>query len=302
MLTFLLSQNAEAVNEHAESDQVQQKVILRVQGRKPMVARDLDGPDIPRSPSPQSFEAIHHSAAGGLRRRGSARSHGSTSDSKASSTASINWLKEQLHNARFEAADSPHAFFVPISFLEKFITVQLVAKVVFDGAGNSLDELEAQKVARTVCVCARQLFATLVCVKRSVDIASFLEEGITDADLPFLRKHNAPIMFDLYRNNGTPIKAIGAWKEKYRENFDRMQWWMIAPVFRLNEDLYALDDKTILPFLTLERRGYELEPKQGGYSEVYPVRIHPAHHDFWYNGTGRVVSIKLICTLTSILM
>jgi hypothetical protein len=70
------------------------------------------------------------------------------------------------------------------------------------------------------------------------------------------------------------------WKPKYRENFDRVQWWMISPVFEEGEHYY-LDEKAVLPFVPLDANEESLGTQQGGYSEVYPVRIHPAHHKFW---------------------
>ena len=229
-------------------------------------------------------------ATTGLRKRGSIHSERSQSDSKASSTALKYWLKEQLYKARIEVPYRPHTFFVPRSVLQDLITVSAVASDI-QARFPDVDEIQATLVAERVCAYARQLYAILAYVRKAEDITLLLEEGITDEDLPLFRKPNAHSVFALYRNDGNTIKTCETWRANHLEKFDRIQWWMIAPVFRLNEDLYRLDDKTVLPFIPLGHSSNELEHKQGGYSEVYPVRIHPAHHEFWHS-TGRVVSIN----------
>jgi hypothetical protein len=74
------------------------------------------------------------------------------------------------------------------------------------------------------------------------------------------------------------------WRTEYWENFDRIQWWMTAPVFEYGGH-YSLDEKTILPYVYPSDE--DIGEKRGGYSKVYPVCIHPAHHDFWIS-KGRV--------------
>ena len=97
----------------------------------------------------------------------------------------------------------------------------------------------------------------------------------------------------MYRGNGKVIETFGSWSDHDLEQFDRAQWWMQAPTFRLNEGLQILDDNTVLPFVPLKSLGQAMEAKQGGYSEVFTVRVHPAHHEFWAK-TGRPVSRYLV--------
>lgn len=154
-----------------------------------------------------------------------------------------------------------------------------------------ISEDAARTYAERACGHARQLYAILAYIKKGADICALLEEGVTDDDLPFVRKPNARSRFSLHRKNGDAINALESWKDKYLENFDRYQWWMIAPVFTLNDELKELDEKMILPFMLLEPSIEEAERREGAYSEVYPVRIHPAHHEFWESiGDVRIVS------------
>ena len=66
---------------------------------------------------------------------------------------------------------------------------------------------------------------------------------------------------------------------------------MTAPVFKLGGH-YELDDKAMLPFIPFSLTDYVPEIKQGEYSEVYPVQVHPSHHKFWEKKSSSVVSIS----------
>ncbi|KAH7323473.1 kinase-like domain-containing protein, partial [Rhexocercosporidium sp. MPI-PUGE-AT-0058] len=189
-------------------------------------------------------------------------------------------LKDQLYNARIEAHNRAHSFFVPRPVLEELISVPAVTDAIVSRVID-FDVSEATLLAEEVCKCGRRLFATLVAINKVADIDLLLKEGITDEDLPFVRKPDSRRRFALYRKGGQVIKTFESWRDQDLEQFDRSQWWMMAPIFRLNEGLQILDDNIILPFVPLGSLGEKLEHKQGGYSEVYPVRVHPAHHTFW---------------------
>lgn len=201
----------------------------------------------------------------------------SRSNSKASSTTRY-WLKEQLEDARIEWPENSHSFLVPKSKQEELITVATVAKDILardpDVGGEA-----AAKCANDVCRYGRQLYATLAYIKKGAEICSLLKEGVTDEDLPLVRKPNKMSKFALCRKNGKPIKTMETWKDKYLESFGRVQWWMTAPVFVQGEH-HIFDKNTILPFVPFSENDETKEKKQGAYSKVYPVKIHPAHHEF----------------------
>ncbi|KAG4422124.1 hypothetical protein IFR04_004751 [Cadophora malorum] len=262
--------------EDPREDQVPRSPVPKIQLRQATINQEVVGttahhPTAP--PSPQSLATPERS------RRDSAASNRTRSNSKASSTSG-HWLRDQLHDARIECPQRKHCFFVPRSVQEDLINEVSVSQDI-QSHNPEINEHDAAAYAKLACESARQLYATLAYIKKGADICSLLKEGITDNDLPFVRKPNARSKFALYRKDGQPIKASEAWKEKYLEKFDRSQWWMIAPVFHFAEDLYELDDNMFLPFVPFDTTKDELAHKQGGYSEVYPVRIHPAHHTFW---------------------
>jgi hypothetical protein len=171
-------------------------------------------------------------------------------------------------------------FFVPISSQEELITVPAVARDIQLGNEYDVAEEDALKFANEACECAKRLYAILAYIKKGADIGVLLEENIKDKILPLKRKADDQGLLVLQRRDGQPIATFESWSEKEREKFDRVQWWMISPVFEDREH-YELDDKTILPFMRFKATPDAQKPMQGGYSEVYPVRVHPAHHRFW---------------------
>ncbi|KIN06737.1 hypothetical protein OIDMADRAFT_113810, partial [Oidiodendron maius Zn] len=189
------------------------------------------------------------------------------------------WLKERLENARVECALLPHSFIVPRDVQEDLITESRITNVIRAHSSN-ISEDRAKAYAKKTYQYAPHLFATLAFIKRGADICALLDEGITDETLPLVRKQDDRSA--LYRKDGTPIKAMKTWQWKHLEKFDRVQWWIISHVFNYGEH-YRLDEKTILPFIPLGANEGTLVKKQGGYSELYPVRIHSAHHKFWPN-------------------
>jgi hypothetical protein len=167
---------------------------------------------------------------------------------------------------------------VPRSAQESLITESAVTNIL--SANVTLEQKEVGEIAQNTCRSARQLFAILASVKKGAEICDLLKEGVSDIDLPLKRRPNDQEPFALQRKTGTSIKTLESWNEKELEKFDRIQWWMTAPVFE-DKEHYELDHNTVLPFIPFKSSAETMERKQGGYSEVYPVCVHPAHHQFW---------------------
>lgn len=191
-------------------------------------------------------------------------------------TASANSLKERLEHAKKECRHLK--YFIPKDAQENLITIESITEDIL-AADPQIKETDASQHATDSHKYARQLYATLACVKKGADIGSLLGEGLTDKDLPFVRKVGE---FTLLRGSGEPIKTCQNWESKKVVKFDHTQWSMTAPVFESQEH-YELHENTVLPFFSFDLPEIMKTPKQGGYSEVYPVRIHPAHHEFWGN-------------------
>lgn len=224
----------------------------------------------------------HALAPGRSSRRNSNSSHRSRSDSRGSSTDGGDSLKTKLRRARKECLKRNKEFFVPIHAQNEILTQDAIAADI--QKHRDIGDTEAQKYAEKAHQYAKQLFATLAYTGKAADICALLKEGITDKDLPLVRACEGS--FALQRPDGKPIKAFEEWNDEDLETFDRVQYWMTAHVFE-DKQHYILDDNIILPFMKFKASETQ-QAKQGGYSEVFPVRIHPTHHNFWSTSGSEV--------------
>ncbi|TVY43939.1 Calcium/calmodulin-dependent protein kinase type 1D [Lachnellula occidentalis] len=201
----------------------------------------------------------------------------SRSDSKRSTT-DVESLKARLRLARKECPKRSQNFFVPRAAQHELLTKHAIAKDI-QARNPNIGEDVAHSFAEDARQRAKQLCATLAYIRKGADICTLLQEGITDQDLPLVRASEGSNSFALHRRTGERIKTFEEWNDEELEDFNRVQYWMTAPVFQ-DKEHYNLDENAILPFIKI--KSFETQQaKQGGYSEVFPVRIHPAHHEFW---------------------
>ncbi|EHL01462.1 Protein kinase-like (PK-like) [Glarea lozoyensis ATCC 20868] len=129
-------------------------------------------------------------------------------------------------------------------------------------------------------------------------IHAFIENDITDDDLPFQRlSHDSPL--DGWKDRSTTefvlckqshigclrpnhidcgIVATRDWDQEVIISLARNQWTFLAPIFSKNRGKiphYDFTDNIVLPFTEDD----QVTSKQGGYGKVWSVRIHPAHHN-----------------------
>lgn len=190
-----------------------------------------------------------------------------------------NALKHQLRHGRIECPRLNHYFFIPICEQQRLITCSNIEKEIRD-QGQDFDPTEIKQIAERAHEIAPRLFAIAAYMKKGHEIGSLLSDGLSDKDLPFIRRKNKKEAASLQRKSGEPIETFKRWSDAEIEKFDRIQWWMISPVFS-DKEHYELDDNTILPFIPFEASADTEQLKIGGYSEVYAVRLHPSHHNFW---------------------
>lgn len=197
---------------------------------------------------------------------------------------SSNNLEARLWDARIEWPLGQNRYFIPVDALSRLITLDSIKDellrcniVVPDGQLQDLPP----RILKDAC----RLFAILVCLGMGQCIYNFLQEGLTDDDLPLIRaevkgKARATGSFKLrsHRQSGVPIKCMASWTRANTTAFDRDQWWMLAPTFFKKNKVrhWALEDNCVLPFI----EDYEqTQATESGFSWVWPVRVHPAHHD-----------------------
>ncbi|EAW14252.1 protein kinase domain-containing protein [Aspergillus clavatus NRRL 1] len=192
------------------------------------------------------------------------------------SSSALDELQTALSKARIEPhLTNGHVVYVPLSKLNELITEARVQEILSEGVmvGHSL----VQKTARRIVQSSKRLFAILVSMKRGNQICRFLDEGITDAKLPFVLKPRAerepPI---LQTSGGRDIMSISGWAEDEIIRLVKKQWRMLAPVFEQGAH-YEFPRLQILPFMAPANA--EDEQISGGWSVVYQACIHPAHHN-----------------------
>ncbi|KAJ4388601.1 hypothetical protein N0V93_006059 [Gnomoniopsis smithogilvyi] len=139
----------------------------------------------------------------------------------------------------------------------------------------------------------RKIFATLVCINKAADITWFIDENLYDCHLPFHLSEIPQQESQVHRKTKTGdevqihcFSKMG-WSVLDNENCQKYQWSFQAPYLRIMSDgqrqrplHYRFDDRQILPFIEdSEEKGASGQMMMsGGFSEVWRVRIHPAHH------------------------
>lgn len=133
----------------------------------------------------------------------------------------------------------------------------------------------------------RKVFALLVIVESSATIPWFLDEDVSDIDLPLvpIRGIGGHGIKGFSRKGSTnPLSCFRRWSPTRLDTFYDHQWRMLAVYFaQSNSGLvkhYQLQDQHILPFVASSNRDEDYKEIRGGYSRVFMVHIHEDHHDF----------------------
>lgn len=219
----------------------------------------------------------------------------------------IETLAEKLLSAQIEHPYGSNSYFIPIDQLENLLVetnIRQELRKIFP----TMDEEKIEFYTHCISSSSRKLFAVLLCTSsgaqgnQSRAICSFIEEGVTDIDLPFERLYPShpdnpalslnQAIFTLARKphassskelGHTPLVGFNAvlrWPRLEVQNFSREQWLVLAPVFEGPPGTTPLDlcfqNSIVLPFKEDGENDEELL-KFGGYCEMWPVRIHPAH-------------------------
>jgi serine/threonine protein kinase len=221
---------------------------------------------------------------------------------------SRNVLQTQIYSAMQDArnddASLPTPRFLPKDQLCQVINTTTVYAELLKCLPHSYTEDKIQEYTNTICDLSpcfaggkwrqksyRLIFAVLVLVEKTKCILSFLDENVSDLDLPLVPVKEFGSLVEMQRRgsqpNGTPHDYLNCfgdeeWSPSSLEQFDRYQWFMLAPFFSHGRNgqvnHYPLDDQHILPFVTWSQAENDDAESQGGYGRVIMVRLHPAHH------------------------
>jgi len=175
-------------------------------------------------------------------------------------------LRNKLHNALVKSPLTQHHKFIPHDVVDSIITPEAISNEI-KCRHPDFTAKEFQDWSMFILENSKKLFAILALFGRGSDICYFSQDSIFDKNLPL-------------EKSGARISAFKSWTTADIGEFYDRQWWMISPTFELSQH-YDLEDSTILPFVSVgEDQGFVGRNSRGGYSIVYMVGIHPAHHKF----------------------
>jgi hypothetical protein len=198
----------------------------------------------------------------------------------------------------------PHeekGFFLPINALENIIREDRVLQWL--RANKQLQDLTLDELIRvTKQICEdqsipsgsqkvkyksfRKVFAILVLLEKEEAIQDFIKEDISDQDLPLRVLREDDKYVARRKAQDTVLNSFkNGWSDLLFDSFDNYQWWITAPYFyqkgkgrQRKPRFFEFHDKVVLPFIEDNER--ETEDGLGGFSNVWQVKIHDAHHDF----------------------
>ncbi|KAL4759318.1 protein kinase domain-containing protein [Aspergillus foveolatus] len=189
-------------------------------------------------------------------------------------------LQEGLKAYRLTASIEAPRKFIPRSHLQRLVR-ENVQEILREQ--SIVDNKRIPLFGQLISEEATQLFAILVDVKKEQHIIDFLEEGIRDRNLPFVRASKLRRL----------VQTINDWDWQSIENLESKQYRVLSPVFRSGAH-YELDYLHILPFIEQETEARYKRVAAGGYGEVSREYIHPDHHEFQTSPArdGLVVAVK----------
>lgn len=186
---------------------------------------------------------------------------------------------------------------LPIDKLYELINECNVQQELRRAFGGNLSHEELHRYSQNICghttytdpvgnqlrSSRRSLFAILSLLGRTQDISRFLEERISDKDLP-LRLNQSTTDNEL---SSTPCPETRKfkidWEDTVCDLFPTYQRYMVSPFFKLKSrevPFHDLDHHAVLPFIE-DGEDSDSRPRQGHHGTVWRVKIHPAHHDYY---------------------
>lgn len=206
-------------------------------------------------------------------------------------------LDQMLRKYEVDGADNPQVSFWPLKLLQKIFSEKRVLAELrnYDELENAESYLKYirppgdQPVGSTVQTYL-VTFALLVLLERGADIGKFVQENVSDQNLPLVRhERTAKGLVNLCHREipDRPLDCFRKWKTSEKETFESRQWPLLVPYFDVGAGFkvnhYKFDDRTVLPWRGVGARSHSSSQpsrQEGGYAFVSCVYIHPCSHGF----------------------
>jgi serine/threonine protein kinase len=202
-------------------------------------------------------------------------------------------LASDLRGKKQEWPPGCNTYFIPINEIRNHVGKEVVRKVLHE-THPELDNRGLHSATNHICTDAPKLFAILLlCGSDQIfcpNILDIINSKVTDEDLPLVRVYPSDsTKYTLGKRKHKScrrehegecgIRALSSWRSHHIQDLSRDQWLALAPVFKCYPDRikhHILDDSTIMPYIE-DQENEEGAMREGGYSEVWGVKIHPAH-------------------------
>ncbi|KAH6625483.1 kinase-like domain-containing protein [Boeremia exigua] len=197
-------------------------------------------------------------------------------------------LRILLLSEAIDHADSQVGSFWSTQRLQYIMTVERITAHL-----NKRRIDDAQSIAATIRANLMRVFAALTFGQMDFYITSFIEEGLTDEDLPLIKADfgkgpngkvkNVNSEIARKKTPHLPLECFENWKPVERDHFLVYQYRFLPAIleFKPGEQLGSrviqhmeIEDAVILPFTSCE------SIRDGGYGSVTEVGIHPDCHRF----------------------
>ncbi|KAK6206902.1 protein kinase [Colletotrichum tabaci] len=196
--------------------------------------------------------------------------------------------------------------FLPLNELRRIIAKPKVRRAL----RSIFPDEKAAEYANAVCnrtiyndnqrTTRQRMFAILVLTENIGALPSLIDEDLHDAHLPFqeVRDEGGKKWYLCCKGkDGTRIRFEGSrkWTNPKIKSFVDKQWHFLSPFFDMlaNKPLaYLLEPMVILPFLDGDEGHHNTV--YGGYSTVWRVKIHHAHHNYTHRAEPYFAIKKLL--------
>ncbi|KAF3019283.1 hypothetical protein E8E14_007440 [Neopestalotiopsis sp. 37M] len=219
-------------------------------------------------------------------------------DDWSATTVMEDLLKRTQQKLRSSSRVSKHRtrrWFIPYDKLRAILTRKRIRSILLQTATFTTTPPDIlDTIARNICGRTRKpngrrtgyirIFGILVLIDQVKYIRNFLNELITDADLPLRLSPNHSLGSNLVLRNSDdddcdpPLSCFENWTPEHMDNFIGQQEKLVSPRFRMRGDqlcLHRLRSNIILPFIECGKEAFF-----GGFGRVSKVKIHPGHCDF----------------------
>lgn len=200
-------------------------------------------------------------------------------------------LSDRLECAMIRSAEGTDNWFIPHDQLNQILDRRSVTDEVItlfnDETPQQLEQLVDRilgqgKISQVEC---RKIFAVLVIIGQARSIKQFIDNNISDADIPLKTSPEDGFKitaFHIKQETTSPRITPKGWSNTNYRNFLDYQWCVNAPVFTRDkshdDNIPVLGEQTIFPWIP--DHSLKDQNHKTGHSEVRPVKIHESHHDF----------------------